>query len=71
MAKKQPRTHDENIELIITVGALFIAASCMIWLGFLLWKLENNVSQYAVASLTSITTLIMGYLFGKHKNGTK
>ena len=71
MAKKQSMTHDERIELIITIGSLLIAAGCMAWLGFLLWKLPGGVSQYAVASLTSITTLIMGYLFGKHKNGTK
>ena len=70
MAKKR-RTHDQLIELIITIGSLIIAAGCMAWLGYLVLNVGSEIPEYTVAALTSVTTLIMGYLFGKRKNGNQ
>jgi len=65
MAKKDK--HEQKKELILLIGGFLIVFVCIGTVGFLLYNSNvNNVTmpEYAVAFFSSVTTLILGYLFG-------
>lgn len=66
--------HEQIKELIILVGGLLIVVVCICIVGFLLYSSNNNerdMPQYAITFFSSITTLVLGYLFGKFLGGRK
>jgi len=65
---KLKREHHKD--LILLIGGLIIVGICIGMVGFLLYQSmikEAKVPDYAIAFFSSITTLILGYLFGKSK----
>jgi drug/metabolite transporter (DMT)-like permease len=66
--EKQKREHHK--EMILLIGGLIIVAICIAMVGFLLYQSmvkQIKVPDYAIAFFSSITTLILGYLFGRNK----
>ncbi len=64
------KKREHHKELILLVGGLIIVAICIAMVGFLLYQsmIQNmEVPDYAIAFFSSITTLILGYLFGRNK----
>lgn len=54
------------------VGGLIIVIICIAMVGFLLYEsmIEKiAIPEYAIAFFSSITTLVLGYLFGRNFNG--
>lgn len=59
--------HEQIKELILLICGLLIVLICIITVGILLYTSSKNnyeMPGYAIAFFSSITTLILGYLFG-------
>lgn len=70
MIDKDKQKREHNKELILLIGGLIIVAICVGMVGFLLYQSmvkQVKIPEYAIAFFSSITTLILGYLFGKSK----
>ena len=70
MTNKEKSKRDHHKEMILLIGGLIIVAVCIGMVGFLLYQSmvkQVKVPEYAMAFFSSITTLILGYLFGKGK----
>ena len=55
-------------EWVLIVGGIVIILVCIAMVGFLLNKSmveESEIPGYGIAFFSSITTLILGYLFGR------
>lgn len=66
--------HEQMKEMIILVGGLAIVIICILTVGFLVYNsiIKNlAIPEYSIAFFTSITTLILGYLFGSKIIGGK
>ena len=58
--------------LILLIGGLVLAAACISGIIYLLAQniAGKEIPQYGIATLASIASVIIGYLFGKGaKNG--
>ena len=67
--EKQKRDHTKD--MILLIGGLFIVAVSIVVVGTLLYSSmssNNPLPEYALAFFSSITTLILGYLFGRGRN---
>jgi len=66
---KRKRVNNGNKkEWFLLIGGLFICFVCIIIVGVLLYLsmiLNRQIPEYALAFFTSITTLILGYIFGR------
>lgn len=59
--------HEKKKELIILIGGLLTVLICILTVGFLLYQsIVNNaqIPEYAFVFFSSITSLVLGYLFG-------
>ncbi len=68
MKDKTELKRKHNKDLILLGCGFIIVIICIVMVGFLLSQSMNNQTQipeYAIAFYSSITTLILGYLFGK------
>ena len=68
MVDKDKQKREHHKDLILLIGGLIIVAICIGMVGFLLYHSmvkQAQVPDYAIAFFSSITTLILGYLFGK------
>ena len=66
--------HEQVKELVLLIGGLILVSICIAAVAFLLYSSNNNgneLPQYAITFFSSITTLILGYLFGKFIGGQK
>lgn len=64
--RRGDRLHQKDMALL--VGGLLIVLVCIGIVGYLLYSSSTNskpMPEYALTFFTSITTLILGYLFGK------
>jgi uncharacterized protein YpmB len=64
--------HEKRQDLILIFGGLIIVIICIVMVSFLLYQSNVNkqpISEYAIAFYGSISTLILGYLFGKGATG--
>lgn len=71
MVDKEQLKREHNKDLILLVGGLVIVGICIGMVGFLLYQSlikQTPVPHYSLAFFGSITTLILGYLFGKGKS---
>jgi len=70
MVDKDKQRREHHKELILLIGGLIIVAVCIGMVGFLLYQSmvkQVAIPDYAIAFFSSITTLILGYLFGRSK----
>jgi len=62
------KTTSDKKEWVLLIGGLLIVIVCIGMVGFLLYQSMTNkldVPEYALAFFSSITTLVLGYLFGR------
>ena len=60
--------HEKRKEMVVLYGGLIIVIICIATLAFLMYQSMINkmeIPEYSVAFFGSITTLIIGYIFGK------
>jgi predicted Co/Zn/Cd cation transporter (cation efflux family) len=70
MAIKE-KSKDKRDWLILTIGGIVIVLLCIFAVFWLIGKSMDTgieIPQYSIAFFSSITTLILGYLFGKGGN---
>jgi len=64
--------HQRKKELILLVAGLIIVIICIVTTALLVYYSMTNktdVPEYAIAFFGSISSLMIGYLFGKEKSG--
>lgn len=70
MTDKEKLLREHHKDMVLLVGGLIMVGICIGMVGFLLYQSMINgisVPEYAIAFFSSITTLILGYLFGRGK----
>lgn len=64
--------HEKRQENILLVGGLIIVTVCIVMVSLLVYQSFVNsvqIPEYAIVFFSSISTLILGYLFGKGVRG--